>query len=191
MCDFSKQLVAWMDGELAENESVAIERHVGTCMECRGRVAAYEEVSRRFAGYCDAVLATAAEATTTRPTLRSKLPLWVPVLAGAAAALLLLALLPRSVKPIPVVPQVAETRPAIVVETPATPPKPVQQHRRLAAHKQTPKPNPNWAMAGPAIQIAIPAEAMFPPGAVPEGMNYFASLSLAADGSVQGVRLQP
>jgi hypothetical protein len=49
----------------------------------------------------------------------------------------------------------------------------------------------DWAMAEPAIQIAIPADAMFPPGAVPEGMTYIANLSLAADGSVQGFRLRP
>jgi hypothetical protein len=46
-------------------------------------------------------------------------------------------------------------------------------------------------MAEPAIQIAIPADAMFPHGAVPEGMTYIANLSLAADGSVQGFRLRP
>jgi hypothetical protein len=40
-----------------------------------------------------------------------------------------------------------------------------------------------------AIQIAIPAEAIFPPGAVPEGVTYIASL--APDGSVQSIRLQP
>ena len=45
-------------------------------------------------------------------------------------------------------------------------------------------------MADPAIQIAIPADSMFPPGAVPEGVNFVASLSLA-DGSVQAIRLQP
>ena len=46
-------------------------------------------------------------------------------------------------------------------------------------------------MADPAIQIAIPADAMFPPGAVPEGVTYIANLSLTSDGSVQGLRLQP
>ena len=56
MCDFSERLIAWIDGELVENESVATERHVRACTECQGRVAAYEEVSRRFASYCDAVV---------------------------------------------------------------------------------------------------------------------------------------
>jgi hypothetical protein len=41
-----------------------------------------------------------------------------------------------------------------------------------------------------AIQIAIPAEAMFPPGAMPAGVNFIADLRIAADGSVQQVRLR-
>jgi hypothetical protein len=40
-----------------------------------------------------------------------------------------------------------------------------------------------------AVQIAIPAEAMFPPGAMPKGMNFIAELSIAPDGSVKQVRL--
>jgi hypothetical protein len=41
-----------------------------------------------------------------------------------------------------------------------------------------------------AIQIAIPAEAMFPPGAMPAGVNFIADLRIAPDGSVQQVRLR-
>jgi hypothetical protein len=41
-----------------------------------------------------------------------------------------------------------------------------------------------------AIEIAIPAEAMFPPGAVPNGMNFIAELRIAPDGSVKQVRLR-
>jgi hypothetical protein len=59
----------------------------------------------------------------------------------------------------------------------------------VAAHKKARRAE--FEMAEPAIQIAIPGEAMFPPGAVPEGVTYIANVSLAADGSVQGVRLQP
>jgi hypothetical protein len=32
---------------------------------------------------------------------------------------------------------------------------------------------------------------MFPPGAVPEGINFVAELSIAQDGSAQRLRLQP
>jgi hypothetical protein len=40
------------------------------------------------------------------------------------------------------------------------------------------------------VQIAIPAEAMFPPGAMPKGLNFVAELSIAPDGSVKQVRLR-
>jgi hypothetical protein len=42
-----------------------------------------------------------------------------------------------------------------------------------------------------AIQIAIPADEMFPPGAVPEGMHFVADLTIAADGSAERLRLSP
>jgi hypothetical protein len=41
-----------------------------------------------------------------------------------------------------------------------------------------------------AIQIAIPAEAMFPPGAMPAGINFVADMRIALDGSVQQIRLR-
>ncbi len=185
MCDFSGRLIAWMDSELEANEAAVLERHVRACAECRARVAAYEDVSRGFAAYCDVVLETAMVTKIHR-----KLPRWVPVVAGAAAVavvVLVLASLPRTVKQIPVVPRVAEARPPIAPRTVTNTPNPVQR-RHAAAHRKT--QTANWAVAEPAIQIAIPGDAMFPPGAVPEGVNFVANLSLA-DGSVQGLRLQP
>jgi len=184
MCDFSGRLLAWMDCELEANEAAVLGRHVRACAECRERVAAYEDVSRGFAAYCDVVLETAMVTKIPR-----KLPRWVPVVAGAAAVaavVLVLALLPRSVKPIPVVSRVAEARPPIAPKTATNTPNPVQR-RHAAAHRKT--QTANWAVAEPAIQIAIPGDTMFPPGAVPEGVNFVANLSLA-DGSVQGLRLQ-
>ena len=184
MCDFSERLIAWMDGELAENEATVVERHVRACAECSARVSAYDEASCGFAAYYDAATQTAMATKTAR-----KLPGWAPVVAAvAAAAVLLLALLPRSVRPIPPVPQAAQVRPPITLETAPKPLKPAQR-RHIAARRKS--AGANWAMAGPAIQIAIPADAMFPPGAVPEGVTYIANLSFAADGSVQGLRLQP
>jgi hypothetical protein len=95
--------------------------------------------------------------------------------------------LPRTAKTIPAVPQVAVATPQATPLAPVVPLKPAAK-RHLAAHRKV--PTASWAMAEPAIQIAIPADAMFPPGAVPEGVNYVANLSLS-DGSVQGIRLQP
>jgi hypothetical protein len=179
MCDFSGRLVAWMDRELPDNEAADVERHVRGCSECRRRVETYEQVSRAFVAHCDAVM----EGTTRRR------PRWVPVLASAAAAaVLFLVFQPASVKQSPVRPPVADASPAIVLETAPKPVKTVHRRRGTAPAKT---PNANWALSEPAIQIAIPVEAMFPPGAVPEGITFIADVSIAADGSVQGLRLQP
>ena len=184
MCDFSERLVAWMDGELAENEATTVEQHVQACAHCRERVAAYGHVSREFAAYYNTTTQTAL---ASRP--HRKLPRWVPIAAATAAAavIVLLALLPRSAKPVPAVQQVAVTHLPVEAE-PAI--KPIAPIRRAHAASHRKAPSENWAMAEPAIQIAIPADSMFPPGAVPEGVTYVANLSLT-DGSVQAIRLQP
>jgi hypothetical protein len=157
-----------------------VERHVRDCSQCRGQVDAYEEVSHAFVVYCDVAMAAKT---------RRKLPHWLPVLssAAAAAALLLLVFQPASVKPIPVRPRVADSSPAVVI---GTAPRPVKKVHRRHAFAPMKTPNANWVSFEPAIQIAIPVEAMFPPGAVPEGITFIADLSIAADESVQGLRLQ-
>jgi hypothetical protein len=43
----------------------------------------------------------------------------------------------------------------------------------------------------PPIEIAIPADAMFPPGAVPPGTSFIADVTISADGSPQLVGLRP
>ena len=183
MCNFSGRLVAWMDGELAEPEAAAVEQHVHACAECRTRVSAYENVSRDFSTYYDATTRTTPATAPHR-----RLPRWVPIAAAAAVvAIALLALIPRSAKQVPAPPQVAIARPPVAV-VPAI--KPIAPVRRAHATAHRKAPTVNWAIAEPAIQIAIPADSMFPPGAVPEGVNFVANLSLA-DGSVQAIRLQP
>jgi hypothetical protein len=47
-----------------------------------------------------------------------------------------------------------------------------------------------WQATETAVQIAIPAEALFPPGALPKGMNFIAELRIAPDGSVSQIRLR-
>jgi Putative zinc-finger len=180
MCDFSGRLVAWMDRELPDEEAADAERHVRDCSECRRRVDAYKQISRAFLAHCDAVM----EETTGRR------PHWVPVLASAtaAAAVLLLVFQLGSVKQIPVRPPVADASPAIILATAPQPMKTVHRRRGIVPAKT---PTANWTLPKTAIQIAIPVEAMFPPGAVPEGITFIADVSMAADGSVQGLRLQP
>lgn len=43
----------------------------------------------------------------------------------------------------------------------------------------------------PPIEIAIPADAMFPPGAVPPGMSFTADLTISPEGSPERLRLHP
>ena len=179
MCDFSARLVAWMDRELPDTEAAAMERHVRDCPECRTRVDAYQEASRAFVAYCD----SAVWAKTRRG-----LPRWVPVLASAMApAALLLVFRPVVVEQIPVRPRVADSLRANILETAPSPVKKVHR-RHVSAPMKT--PDANWGIVEPGIRIAIPVEAMFPPGAVPEGITFIAYLSMAADGSVRGLRLQ-
>jgi hypothetical protein len=183
MCDVSGKLIAWMDGELAESEAANMEQHVRDCSECRNRVEAYGEVSRLVVTYCDA-----AAATKPQP----KLPRWVPALAGAAAvaALLLFIFRPTAVQPVPIVARAADPSPELILKAPSAP----AQVKIKVAHRRHERetvrdPNTNWAYADPDIQIVIPAEAMFAPGAVPEGTVFRADLRMASDGSVQGLRL--
>jgi anti-sigma factor RsiW len=183
MCDVLGKLIAWMDGELAENEATDVERHVGWCSECRRHVEAYGEVSRLVVTYCDA----AAEVGRLR-----KLPRWVPALAGAVAiaAILVFTLRPASVKLIPTVAGAAGTSPVSIPDVVQAPTKvnakAVHRHHEIVTRRTS---NPDWAFASPAFQIVIPADAMFAPGAMPEGTVFRADLSMASDGSVQGLRL--
>ena len=45
--------------------------------------------------------------------------------------------------------------------------------------------------AAPALEIAIPGDAIFPPGAFPPGISFTADVTIAPDGSAQQIRLQP
>jgi anti-sigma factor RsiW len=183
MCDLSGRLIAWLDRELREDEAADVERHLRACAECRSQVAAFEQVSGTFDAYCDAVIAS---------NVRRRLPRWVPVWSGAAAAVaaaLLLAFPRAPVEPFVRHPAVIAVPPAIFRET-APPPTKTVRRRHATPRVQSQNANVLPA-AGPAIQIAIPAEGMFPPGAVPDGISFTADLSIAADGSAQRLRLQP
>jgi hypothetical protein len=140
-------------------------------------------VSRNFDLYCDALAAAKT---------RRNVPRWVPVLASAVvtAVVLFLAFPRRSVDPPPVF------TPTL---TSASVPAPTLQPAKAAApnaiHRRRPGPPvaqraSKWQPTETAIQIAIPADAMFPPGAMPEGMNFVAEMSISPDGSVRQVRLR-
>jgi anti-sigma factor RsiW len=183
MCEFSEKLISWLDRELPENEAVDVERHVQACIECRNRVAEYQEVSRTLDAYCNAVMASNARPRVSR---------WVPVASlgvAAAVAAALFLFLPRTKIEPPVSEPLEKTAPAPVVVD-AAPPAVKAVHRRRAVGRM-PNQDANLPPTEPAIQIAIPGESLFPPGAVPEGVVFTADLSIAADGSARQIRLRP
>jgi anti-sigma factor RsiW len=196
MCDFPGRLVAWLDGEMPEGEAAEVQRHVQSCLECRSRVDAYERVSKGVNAYCDEAVASKVHRGAVR---------WELVLSAAAVAGIALVMsFPRArvqqtlaqqtlpqqaAAAAPALPDAAAAGSAVrVFETASASEK--KMHRRRAAVPAQIQ-NTNWVAAEPGIQIAIPAEAMFPPGAVPDGINFVAEVSIAPDGSAQGLRLQP
>jgi len=184
MCDVQAKLIAWLDRELSSDEAAGLERHIEGCKECRSRLAAYEQVSNAFDVYCDAVAAAKT---------RRRVPRWEPVLASAAvAAVVMFLAFPRThVEPPPVLIPTITAAPVALPAPPeleSAPRKTIHRRRRAVAPVQVRAAK--WQPMETAVQIAIPAEAMFPPGAMPKGLNFIAELSIAPDGSVRQVRLR-
>ncbi|MGB7848422.1 MAG: zf-HC2 domain-containing protein [Candidatus Acidiferrum sp.] len=184
MCEYSGKLIAWLDRELEGGEMAEVERHVAECAECSGQLDAYEQVSKTFDAYCDAMMAARAY---------RRVPRWMPVAAAAGLAAVGAALflfLPRArYQPVVLSPSVVAVPAAVVRETAPAPNKLAHHRRHAPPRPQT--QNANWLPAERAIQIAIPAESVFPPGAFPEGVTFTADLSIGADGSAEQIRLRP
>jgi hypothetical protein len=186
MCDYSTKLVAWLDRELEPEEMAEVQQHLQSCDECRINLAKYQQVSKAFDGYCKAIMTGVPNCGSRR---------WVPVL-SAAAAILVLAVtaalrLRTRVQP-PSAPPIAIIRPTESPAISVPPPAPVT---RVSPHHTAPptrKATPKWLPPPqPAIQVAIPADSIFPPGAVPEGVNFIADVNFGPDGSARQIRLQP
>ena len=191
MCDFQPKLVAWLDNELPENQAAEVERHLQVCQECRTERERYEQVSRTLDSYCDAVMA----ARTHRA-----LPSWIPAASGALLAIAATVLLftfhrPRvELRPI-VTPAVtadsATPSPIKVLAAQPVAHKTIHRRRPVLPIEVPVREPAKWQPAETAVQITIPAETMFAPGAIPEGMNFVAELSIGPDGSVERLRLRP
>jgi len=182
MCDSQTKLIAWLDRELPLEEAAGVERHIEGCQECRTQLAAYEQASETFDSYCDAVVAKAR-----RPHSG-----WVPVLATAVAATVIIILaVPRTHVAPPVLTQTIRSASAPVAAPLQVQPAPRKVTHRRHSVATAPNRAAKWQPAETTVQIAIPAEAMFPPGAMPQGLNFVAELSIAPDGSVKQVRLRP
>jgi hypothetical protein len=199
MCKFSEKLIAWLDRELTAEEAAEVERHLAGCSECRGAVDVYKRVSGEFDAYCDAAMESSA---------RRGAPRWTPVAAAAGAVAALVAIflaMPRTRVETPAIPppqiEVAASTAVAAAAVPASVSPAIQRvHRRRAATPATirdanPAPvqnqNAYFQPDEPMIRIAIPADEMFPPGAVPEGIHFVADLTIAADGSAERLSLRP
>jgi Putative zinc-finger len=198
MCDFSGKLIAWMDRELPEEEAAAVERHLEACSECRIEVDAFKRVSGEFDAYCDDVTTSNVRHGGTR---------WVPVVSAVGAVAAVVALFfvwprtpfqPPAFQPSKVVVSVsaADTTEGLPARVRPIPKihrwqvvTPVQIHKTIVAAVQN--QDAYIPTNEPIIQIAIPADEMFPPGAVPEGIHFAAELTIAADGSAERLRLSP
>jgi|SRR5579863_57297 len=207
MCDDSGRLIAWLDQELPEDEAAFVERHLQVCVGCQTRLVAYQQVSRTFDAYCDAEIASER---------RRSLPRWIPVMsAGAAAAVAVAAVFltfPRGRVLQPPInsqtalsaatdPRMGAAHSVVALETPPSAVNRVERvdrryaavpARRRSAGAAPPEVRDVGALpAEPAIEITIPSDAVFPPGAVPEGVSFVADVILGADGSAERLRLQP
>ena len=210
MCDFSGKLIAWVDRELPESEAWDVEQHIAACVECRHRLAVYQQASSAFDAYCE---------TTFAGETRPKLPRWTIAACGAGAvaaavAVAVLLMLPRErvtqvqarVTPAAAMPHApAQMFDATRIDAAPTPASQItREHRRyVAAPTRTqhgtaavasqisPGPGVSPFPAEPALEIAISADAMFPPGALPAGMSFTAELTIAADGTAQRLGLRP
>ena len=183
MCEIERKLIAWMDGELAADEATAVEHHFDECERCRERLAKYKNASEMFASYCDGVFVTETKRIV---------PIWVPVLASAAmlagAGMWFFMSAPSRIEPI------APTRVPVLGAATA----PQQSPAKEALQKRTQRQHRIAPMAlkmapyqqGERLEIAIPAEAIFAPGTVPEGMTVIAEMRIAPDGSVQDIRIR-
>jgi len=179
MCEYSEKLVAWLDRELPSETACGLEEHLDHCPECARRIAAYEEINAALAVYGDQVMAISSR---RRPRWR------VVACAGAvAAAVLVLAiLLRRPASPaMPGPPEITQPAAAFV-------PPPVVVRSAAPRHvSRSVHPHARQQLAQPVIEIAIPAEAIFPPGSLPEGFQFVAAIDIDADGSAQSIRLRP
>jgi hypothetical protein len=206
MCDYSGKLIPWLDSELPAEEAAEVERHLKGCSECRIDAATYKRVSGEIEAYCDATIAS----DELRGVLR-----WAPVASavGAAAALVVLFLviprthvLPHAVHDPKATAQaesktvIAASLAARAAEVPGSVRSIQKTHRRHSAirdsvRKANPAPgqdqNVDLRLREPVIQISIPADEMFPPGAVPDGMHFVVDLTIGPDGSAERLRLRP
>jgi len=207
MCEFSEKLIAWLDRELPAENAANVARHVDICAECRNHLDVYRRVSETIDAYCDARLASSVERRSN--PLAGRLAYTAIALAAAAALFFFLArpdehLRSRFSAAPDGSPAIAQKAPVVaapnVEKMPPAASASLRKPKRIKTEplRRTPAPltawpsrNANWLPSEAPVYIAIPADALFPPGAFPEGVGFVADVNWRPDGSAQRLRLQP
>lgn len=211
MCNFSGKLVAWMDGELEPQDAAAVKDHLEFCAECRGDFDACRRASDELNAYFNETPAAEAREWPLRTVALASAT-------GALAALVgLLLLWPRmQTEPqrfaVPHAPAAVSAESAGVAQNAMAaalrpnessmekvrrrPVTSAENGRTQIRQQQSslPKKTDVTAYELPdqaVVEIAIPADEMFPPGAVPAGMNFVADMTIAADGSAERLQVRP
>jgi anti-sigma factor RsiW len=206
MCNFAAKLTAWLDQELRDDDAAAVERHLQNCPDCRQQVEVYRQVSSAFNGYCDTYCdAVTAPKPSRRLTGRALTISGGVAVAAALGMFFLIGARWRAqpdtptTAPIPAVVDIAKTlAPEQAVQSVPTEIAPVARAVRRKGAKQAKQAvaqhqsdEASSLSSEPAVEIAIPGDAIFPPGAVPEGIGFTADVTIAPDGSPQQIRLHP
>jgi len=216
MCEYAGKLIAWFDHELLADEAGEVEEHVQGCAECRTEFAAYKRVSNMLDAYCEATM----EASAPHPEPLWK-PSVLGVGAVAALLALFLAWpgVRETRRPASGASEETTADPASSIAKGASEPigsvisSPLRRARHLSpigverkrdfsakGHPRTDNRVTSSSAVSredgrlpvePAIEITFPAEAVLPPGAAPEGVNFVADVSIAADGSPQQIFVRP
>jgi len=175
MCEYSGKLIAWLDRELPDEEATNVEWHVGQCAECRRAAKAYEEVSGAFLACYEAGCYEASCCETALAQASRRSSHWAPMIVGAAAAILLVVVLwPRRAERLPLHPPPAVSAPAMAFQLPSV--QTVTVRTRHAAIPLRTRSQQTWIVQEPTVRVALPADALFPPGAVPPGFSFIADV---------------
>jgi hypothetical protein len=135
---------------------------VSQCDECRKAVSEYREVSDAFLACYEGGMSEDA-ASKPHPWR------WVAALAAAAIAAIIVLAQPPAEKLSFHPPSPRPPAPAPIMAT--------ARARVPLRHRAVPSPTRRpWTAEEPVVEVALPADALFPPGAVPEGFSFIADV---------------
>ena len=193
-----------------------MERHLADCAQCRGQVDAYRQASDAFEAYSNAYADASVSAKPGRRSMRPARAVFAAAaIAAMVAAFFLFAARIRHSAVVGTAAEIGSTT-AASQPTQAAQHEPAKQLAAVVPPRATPRVKANRGVEGvshsvpdmrtkaprprenanllpgtPAVEISIPADAIFPPGAIPEGVSFTADVTMASDGSAEQIRLRP